>query len=285
LRRKENGVTTKFAYVACECTVDPKTNWVGLSADRVHVHDLASGKTRQLPADPKAAVPGYTTWSLNWDHHGMRWCGGVVFSPDGKRLFSAHSWDFNGCCILVWDAATGAIEGVVEVPAWLANIPQALALSPDGGTLASCHHGEEIRLWDVSEPALQRLRRTMQERVKAVDEAVHNGKEPPRWEPAVLPRAGLRGHSAIITAITFHPDGKILASASTDGTIKLWDVVTGEVRLTLEGQVPNLDWTYITDTRVAELAFAPDGGTLIYGTDNGTLKRWRGAAVPVRKGP
>ena len=38
----------------------------------------------------------------------------------------------------------------------------------------------------------------------------------------------LRGHHFRVTAIAFHPDGRMLASASYDQTIKLWDTATGQ---------------------------------------------------------
>ena len=62
----------------------------------------------------------------------------------------------------------------------------------------------------------------------------------------------LRGHSHIVSSAAFSPDGKQLASASFDGTIRLWDVDTGEERMTLR-----------PETLVHQLAFTPDGARLL----------------------
>jgi WD40 repeat protein len=143
-------------------------------------------------------------------------------------------------------------------------LPQALALSPDDNTLATCHEDHSIHLWDVSEP---KLREVLCE-VKQIAEDVRSGKRKGPTEPAPRPRAILHGHVGAITAIAFHPDGTILASAGKDRTIKLWDVVTGEVRLTLEGH----------EADILAIAFTADGNTLVSGDVGGKVKLWRAAA-------
>ena len=47
--------------------------------------------------------------------------------------------------------------------------------------------------------------------------------------PTLAPkrRATLKGHTDAVVAVAFSPDSKTLASASYDGTLKLWDTTTG----------------------------------------------------------
>ena len=68
------------------------------------------------------------------------------------------------------------------------------------------------------------------------------------------------------------PDGSWLASGGEDGTVRIWDVATGQQRAIAAGHTG----------RVAAVAVAPDGSWLASGSRDGTVRIWDAAAGQTR---
>jgi WD40 repeat protein len=76
----------------------------------------------------------------------------------------------------------------------------------------------------------------------------------------------LAGHKRFnsIQDLTFSPNGRILATASQDGTAKLWNTGTGKEIATLSGRLIGMN----------SAAFSPDDRRLATGSDSGVIKLW-----------
>ncbi|KAF2193890.1 WD40 repeat-like protein [Zopfia rhizophila CBS 207.26] len=110
-------------------------------------------------------------------------------------------------------------------------------------------------------------------------------EEKPKWitiKPAVGDQWSaclqtLEGHSRSVRSVAFSHDSARLASASDDGTVKIWDASSGECVQTLKGH----------SRSVRSVAFSYDSARLASASDDGTVKIWdasSGECVQTLKG-
>lgn len=224
------------------------------------------------------ADPDYTPGELIASFEGHRdWPMSLAWSPDGTRLASA-SFD-EEFTLKVWDVmdfqpapitqqktsslydvawtpdskylAVGSAAGLLVFDATLNILPFAVpedyriglgweifavAWNPDGTQIAGSEktgYDESaknlIHIWDV-------------------------GTKTEVWT--------LEGHTDYIQSLVWNSDGTLLASASEDQTVRVWDVASGQSIATFENP---------KDVGTTGIAWSPDGGYLAFGGSNDTL--------------
>ncbi|HEY3860678.1 MAG TPA: serine/threonine-protein kinase [Verrucomicrobiae bacterium] len=151
------------------------------------------------------------------------------FSQPPGQFFGVNQSGLIRC----WDAATGKARASVQGPP---PPIRCAALGPHGRWLAlTLEHENSVRLYQLPSGKMTQL----------------------------------TGHRDFVGGLAFSPDGTLLASASMDGTVKLWDCASAKETGTLPGHLE--ETTGVT--------FSPDGRTLASVARNDGVKLWHLATM------
>lgn len=137
------------------------------------------------------------------------WITSLAFSPDSMTLASGDTSEM----IQFWDLGTGKPRPTSRLFSLGSN---ALTFSPNGGFFAASGHGSGVvQVWGIPD--------------EKQDQGWHRIGQ-------YLPKLTLDGHKERTFQLAFSPDGKMLITASRDGTVKGWDTASGNQRFTCEAQ-------------------------------------------------
>jgi len=180
---------------------------------------------------------------------------GVAFSPDGTRVLTG---DAGITAARVWDVS---LDGDAEV----ANLPSvafeysAAAFAPDGRHLLTSRGAGTLTMWDTrSFTAVRALGEPSASLARLAD-----GPFPP-------PTSG-----ADAVKIDVSADGRLVAAAIADGSVRVWDAETGREAFTVDPQPTSVNGTW------TDVAWDADGAFLAVVGNNGT---WSGVTVVDREG-
>lgn len=152
----------------------------------------------------------------------------------------------------------------------------ALAIGPDGETIASGGRDKYIKLWSASSGEELRAIEGHAKPISALAispdgqilVSASDDKQIKLWDLNGGEEINrLRGHAKAVNCLAISPDGEMLASGGDDKNIKLWDLATGEKLGTLTGHSGLFAGVYA-------VAISPDGKTLVSASDDKTIKLW-----------
>ncbi|HEX8142872.1 MAG TPA: hypothetical protein VF553_09770 [Pyrinomonadaceae bacterium] len=171
----------------------------------------------------------------------------VAFSPDGKTLALAGG---SGRVKLFSTASNGNPGVTLKVPEYLSGATVValsnIAYSPDGRSLA------------IGISAAVKNSRSITHRVLVWDAETHEL------------RAALEGPTSFINSVDFSPDGTRLVTASSDGSVRSWNVRADSYE----------QLSILSDERspAQVTAFSHDGKVLAVGYLDGSVRLWNTAA-------
>jgi WD40 repeat protein len=155
------------------------------------------------------------------------------FSPDGN-LVAGFQYLGDGT-VHLWQVETAELVETLTYPTLMAQSPEGLEFSPGGSELLLAYGGSVV-VW-----------------------------KGPDWSAGPVWEFGQRRG---ITTLTYSPDGRLVASGRTDGSIVLADAASGEVLAVWDAHTDET-YDYITN-----LAFTPDGTLLVTVSMDYTLRFW-----------
>ena len=186
----------------------------------------------------------------------------VAFSADGTTV----SGESDHGEIKSWDHRTGEVKRRLNTEQ---DDPSLVAASTNGKSFAEVSQ-EKLLVWDLNSDTKRVVPLPGPQIVSALALsadgqmlAVARGSEVKLLLPTGEVTKTLSGPEDSVNRLAFSSDGRMLAGAEEDGTIRIWNVASGRSEKTLTAL-----------TEITALVFAPNGETLATAAADNTISIW-----------
>jgi WD40 repeat protein len=217
------------------------------------------------------------------------WVWSLAFSPDNSNILASANGDWT---VRLWNIndercilhRTEHTSGVMSV-----------SYRKDGKILASCSDDNKINIWSI-----RQNRNGYMENLQYLDESSQGHTDKIKsicfspdglklasvgYDASIIisdiefgdnPRLGdwtkLGCHASQVWCVVFSPDGNLLATCSSHGDIKLWNMTTRQLLATIDHH--SISDMHQPDNEIWSIAFSPDGNYLASGSEDNTIKIW-----------
>ncbi|WP_271254393.1 NB-ARC domain-containing protein [Pseudanabaena sp. Chao 1811] len=186
----------------------------------------------------------------------------VVYHPEGSILATGNV----NCEIYLWRITDGQQIGKL---CGHINWVRGLVFSPDGSLLASGSDDGTVRIWDWQNGTCLYV---LGDNLRSMCFSPNGQFLVTTSEREIQIRRledgcqlyTLQGHEHWVMGACFHPDGKLLASGSSDCTIRIWDLERRECLHVLRGH----------ESWVIPATFSPDGSLVLSSSFDRTIRLW-----------
>lgn len=205
--------------------------WDVASQRRVHEFAASFGETVKLMVSPDNKLISFPSGNKEYTVVDMT-TGKVVLQKEMDGAITGHAFDSHGARIFVSTSIRNRLyvfssAGEQILLTSRVEPPSSIAVSPDGACLALGEYQRLVRIVDA---------------MTGEDKGI------------------LSGHANVVRAVTYSSDGSLLAGASEDGTIRIWNLATGKTERTIAATFP--------EGPVKTLAFSSDNKRIAASSDH-----------------
>lgn len=188
------------------------------------------------------------------------------FGPGAELLVSGND------DLLVWDTAEGQLLCRIKQDSWVT----ALAVHPDGRTVATGHDDGKVRLWDARTQKPLGVIAAHPRPVSAIEFAPAGDRLATAGEDRVVRvwdadahrmLAELKSHTDRIPGLAWRADGELLVSAGWDTSARVWRPTGGDPLVLLNSHAD----------QVVAVAYSPDGKLLATADSDFEIRLWSNA--------